>query len=112
MFSFAVPKCAISPTVVSETNSENTKLWPPSSALTDHVNDGWISFEPEIFDFWMGASNVASSFVIDLGYEATVAEVHLRNAYFEYSGQVVMIFGNIILRLYRVETQKVAQEME
>ena len=71
MFSCADAKCAISPTVMSEKSewrSLDPELYPPSFALTDNVGT------------WYGRFRSDATFLIDLGHEATVTEIHLRNA--------------------------------
>ena len=75
MFICADAKCAIEPKRIAfEWNLYNKASYPSVSVFGDQPDS-----------YWVGQRERKAGFVIDLGYEATVTEIHLRNANYDFS---------------------------
>ena len=75
---FCAAKCVISPSVASEENTYSSK-YPAASALFDGGETDTY-FPNKTYNAWIGRKNGTASFVIDLGCETRVTQVHLRNS--------------------------------
>ena len=87
--------CIMSPAVVSEWLTYNAS-YPAASALTDYVNDAKLSSNPLFYNFWLGLPGNDMRFVIDLGCNARVAEIHLRNGGTDAGGNAFPGFFGLV----------------